>query len=202
MKLLFATTNQAKANYYQNLLAKLEVAVLTLGDLKIGEVAIEENGLTPEENARLKVKQYWTMAKIPTMAVDYGLYIDKFLSDNQPGMQVRRVKEKRLSDEEMLDYYRSELDKVGGESEGRWITGMAMAVGEEKIFSRSFETLTYFVSQVCAERDEGEPLNSIQLVKELGKYKAQLTNDEKSALVKSQTEEIINFIGECLEKDE
>ncbi len=198
MKLLFATSNKSKATYYQDMLSGMQIDVLSLGDLNVSEIEIEESGLTPEANARLKVGQYWNLVKMPLMAVDYGLYIDNFSQEKQPGMQVRRVGGKRLNDQEMLDYYCGELKKVGGESEGRWTTGMAIMLGKDKIFSSSFDTPTFFVDKICLEKNEGEPLNSIQYVRELGKHKAQLSNEEKSKLVVRQNIEIKKFIEDCL----
>ena len=46
----------------------------------------------------------------------------KFPEEKQPGVLVRRIYgiDRDATDEEVLDYYARELDKVGGESSGIW----------------------------------------------------------------------------------
>ncbi len=198
--LIMATTNKTKAEYYQSLLAKNWWRVLTLAEVGLREKEVEEKGKTPEENALLKVQGYWQEVKKPIMAVDYGLYIDKFSQEKQPGREVRRVDGQRLSDEEMLTYYVMELEKVGGESEGSWVTGVAAVNARGEFYSCSLESRTYFISSVSTVRNEGEPLNSIQWVRELKKYKSEMTYDEKAKLVTKQSQKLIDFICRVIEK--
>ena len=74
-------------------------------------INVIEDGKTPEENAIKKAKQYYDVAKIPTIAEDSGLYIDKFSEEEQPGLFVKRVNGvEGLSDEEILNYYINKLN--------------------------------------------------------------------------------------------
>lgn len=200
MKILFGTTNPSKLNWYNDLFKEFGLEIIGLNDAEINEIEIAETGATPAENALIKAKEYFNLAKMPTLAIDYGLYIEKFSKDKQPGMQVRRVGGKRLSDQEMTEYYKNELNKIGGESNGQWITGMALVFGKNQIYSRSFVTDTFFISKECTIKTKGEPLNSLQYVKELKKYKSEMTNEEKAKLVLKQNEKIKEFINECVEK--
>lgn len=200
MKILFGTTNPSKLSWYNDLFKEFGLEIIGLNDAGIDEIEIAENGATPEENALIKAKEYYNLAKMPTLAIDYGLYIEKFSNDKQPGMQVRRVGGKRLSDQEMTEYYKNELNEIGGESSGQWITGMALIFGEDQVFSQSFASDTFFTSQECLIKTEGEPLNSLQYIKDLGKYKSEMTNTEKAKLVLKQNEKIKNFVNECVEK--
>ena len=91
MKLLFATGNQMKYEMMKERLKELqEIEVLIPKMLDIN-IDVVEDGLTPEENAIKKASQYYEAAKMPTIAEDSGLYIDKFSDDEQPGLFVKRV---------------------------------------------------------------------------------------------------------------
>ena len=83
-----------------------------------------EDGKTVVENARKKAKAYYDVTKIPTIAGDTALFIEKF--EEQPGLYVHRVNGKELTIEETLEYYVQELKKVGGTSEAYYYTGLVI----------------------------------------------------------------------------
>ena len=145
-KLLFGTTNLAKFERLRAIVTTLPMEILSLSDLNIN-LEIEENEQTLKENAVKKAKAYFRASKIPTFSIDSGLYVDKFPGNKQPGVFVRRINGKRASDEEMLNYYIDELNKVGGESKGRWVNSVALIISDNKIFTRNFIEETYFTSK-------------------------------------------------------
>ena len=104
MKVLFATTNPAKAKKYREQLAEDGIELITIKDLD-EEIDINENGKNALENAYIKAKTYYDKTKIPTIGMDDCLFIEGISEEEQPGTNVRRVNGKRLNDEEMIEYY-------------------------------------------------------------------------------------------------
>lgn len=118
MKLLFGTGNQAKLSAMKSRLEKTGIELIGLSDLRaegkrIPEVS--ENGRTPLENARLKALAYYEAFHIPVFSCDSGLYFDHVPDEVQPGVHVRNVNGKCLSDEEMVEYYASLVRQYGNE---------------------------------------------------------------------------------------
>ena len=54
------------------------------------------------ENARIKALAYYAALKRPVFTCDSGLYIDGLADSEQPGVHVRMVNGKRLTDDEMV----------------------------------------------------------------------------------------------------
>jgi len=144
-EILFATTNPHKRERFQAYYEPLGLKVLNLRDLKI-EVDVVEDGITPEENAVKKALGYYGEVKMPTFAIDYGLYIEKFPKEKQPGLFVRRIygDDREVTDEEMLDYYIGELMKVGGESPGKWTSSIALVLEPNDIRTENFSRRTVY----------------------------------------------------------
>ena len=74
---------------------------------------VNENGNTPLENAEIKARAYFETFHMPVFSCDSGLYFDELKDEEQPGIHVRRVNGKELSDEEMTEYYASLAKKYG-----------------------------------------------------------------------------------------
>ncbi|NLD42424.1 MAG: XTP/dITP diphosphatase [Chloroflexi bacterium] len=74
-RVLLATRNQGKRREYQNLLAGLNLALVTLDEAGI-DLEVEETGATFAENALLKARGYAHASGLPTLADDSGLEVD------------------------------------------------------------------------------------------------------------------------------
>ena len=113
IKLLYGTGNPAKLNAMKKRLSRVGITLVGLKDLggEIPEVA--EDGKTPLENARKKAVAYFEAFRIPVFSCDSGLYIDGVPENEQPGVHVRRVNGKVLSDEQMIVHYSSLAKKYG-----------------------------------------------------------------------------------------
>ena len=74
MKVLFATTNQAKILKYKEALEKKGIELLTLQDLDF-KLDIDENGKDALENAYIKAKAYYEVTGLPTIGMDNTLFI-------------------------------------------------------------------------------------------------------------------------------
>lgn len=108
MKLLYGTGNLAKLSAMRNRLEQLDIELIGLNDLRVegkNVPEVKEDGNTPLENARLKAMAYYEAFQIPVFSCDSGLYFDNVPNEVQPGVHVRNVNGKCLSDDEMIDYY-------------------------------------------------------------------------------------------------
>lgn len=113
MELLYATNNNSKISNMKRRLGNLPVEIVSPKDLNI-KLNIVENGTTAVENAIKKASAYYKATGIPTIAGDSGLYIENIPEEKQPGLFVRRVNGKELTDDEMIDYYTKLIDSIGG----------------------------------------------------------------------------------------
>ena len=111
MKILIATKNRAKIKKYSTILDELEIEWITINDLE-KDINVEENGNTPNENAVIKAKAYYEAFKMPVLADDSGLILDKLPQEKQPGVFVRRHNGRELSDEEIITLYSNEIETI------------------------------------------------------------------------------------------
>lgn len=194
-KILFATGNMAKVNrFLEGLLAK-DIQILTLKDIDVN-LNIEENGKDAIENALIKARAYYEKTKIPTLAMDDTLYLENVPTNKQPGMYVRRVGGKTLTDDEMISYYSSLAKEYGknGKLTARWIYGMALIKdGKEYTYTWSKNDF-YIVSTPSNIINPGYPLNTISINKKLNKYFTDMTAEDKLE-VKEDESDIIEFIS-------
>lgn len=136
MKLLYGTGNQAKLAAMRNRLRQIGIELVGLNDLKADGLDIPkvvENGNTPLENARLKAKGYYEAFHIPVFSCDSGLYFDNVPDEIQPGVHVRNVNGKRLSDDEMIDYY-SGLVKIYGNLVARYKNAICFVMDDTHMY--------------------------------------------------------------------
>lgn len=193
-KILFATGNPSKAKRFANSLEENGIELLTLNDMKL-DIEVEENGKDAIENALIKARAYYNKANMPIMAMDDNLFLEGVPSDKQPGMYVRRIGGKRLTDQEMLDYYINLVKTYGtnGKLNARWKYGIAIIKdGREYTYSWSKEGFD-LVDTPSVIVNPGYPLNSISVNKKLGKYFTDITEEEKK-LIKENESDVIDFI--------
>ena len=105
MKLLYGTGNPAKLSSMKKKLKKIEIELIGLKDLDCEIPDVPETGRTPLENARQKALAYYHAFHIPVFSCDSGLYFEGIPDDIQPGVHVRTIAGKCLTDEEMIAYY-------------------------------------------------------------------------------------------------
>ena len=123
IELFFATKNKDKIIKMKNRLKDLDIKVITPYDINVN-IEIEEKGNNVIENATLKAKAYFDKIKIPTIATDSSLYVEKF--EVQPGLFIKRINGVTLNDDELEEYYINELNKVGGSSRAFYVTGLVL----------------------------------------------------------------------------
>ena len=196
-KILFATTNKSKIERFKSKLEEYDIQLICLNDLDIS-IDVVENGNSPVENALIKARSYANEVDIPVIAMDDSLYLDGVDEDDQPGLYVRRIKGKRLNDEEMIEHYRKLVKKYGinGKITARWIYGMAFVYKDlSNTFSWNKKDF-YLVDKVSLNRNIDYPLNSISIQPQLNKYFSEMTNKEWEK-IKDDDDDVINFIVKC-----
>ena len=68
MKILYATTNQAKFSVMKRTVAPLDIQLIALNALDCLIPKVEECGSTPLENAQLKAKAYYQAFYMPVFS--------------------------------------------------------------------------------------------------------------------------------------
>lgn len=193
-EILFATGNKSKAKRFTKGLLANDIKVLTLEDVPIN-IEVEENGTTAIENALIKARDYAKETNLPVFAMDDTLYLENVPEDKQPGMYVRRVNGKRLTDEEMIEYYSNLAKEYGtnGLITGRWIYGMALiSNGHEYTYTWSKENF-YITSTPSKIINPGYPLNTISINIKLNKYFTDMTEEDK-LLVQEDESHVVDFL--------
>ena len=194
MKILFATTNQAKIKKYAEALAKKNIELITIKDLNL-QLEIDENGKDAIENAIIKAKAYYEATGITTIGMDNTLFIENLPEEKQPGTHVRRINGKELNDEEMIEYYIKLVHENGGKLTAKWVYGMAIYDGKEFKTHAWSKDHFYFIENPSNKRNPGYPLDSISIIPEFNKYLVELTGEERRNYKEQKsTDGVIEFI--------
>ena len=197
-QVLFATGNPTKAKRFSKGLQEKGIEVITLKDIDT-VFEVEENGKDAIENALIKARAYSKVVDIPVFAMDDNLYMENVPEDKQPGMFVRRINGKRLTDEESLEYYINLVKEYGtdGKITCRWVYGMAVINnGKESTYTWSKEDF-YMVDTKTDKINPGYPLNSISINKKLNKYFTDITEEDK-LLINEDESNVVEFIANSL----
>ena len=208
MKLLYATTNQAKLISMQRVTNSLNIEIIGLQDLQnlqefknIELPQIDESGKNPLENAIIKAKAYYKVLQIPLFSCDSGLYFENVDEKDQPGTHIRRVNGKTLTDEEALEYYAKLATSYGGKIKAKYKNAICLILDEKNIFSSMDSSLEiepfYLVDKPHSKVVEGFPLDSLSVDIKTEKYYNDL---EDNLAVDKSTIEIgfTNFFKQVL----
>lgn len=174
MKILYGTTNKAKLQAMRIALESFNIELIGLADIENELPNINENGETPLENAEIKARAYYEAFQIPVFSCDSGLYFDELEEEEQPGLHVRRINGKELTDDEMIDYYASLAGRHGSRITGRYRNAIYFILDDEHHYSSmdiSIATEPFIlVTKPHPKRVEGFPLDSLSVDIESGKY--------------------------------
>lgn len=174
MKILYGTTNKAKLQAMRTALESFDIELIGLGDIDSELPSIDENGKTPLENAEIKAKAYFEVFHIPVFSCDSGLYFDELQEEEQPGLHVRRINGKELTDDEMIQYYSSLAESHGGRITGRYRNAIYFILDENHHYSSmdmSIATEPFILgTEPHSKRVEGFPLDSLSIDIETGRY--------------------------------
>lgn len=181
-KILYGTGNLAKLEVMRSRLADLDLEIVGLKDMEGPTPEVPEDGATPLENARQKALAYYQAFKIPVFSCDSGLYFENVPESEQPGVHVRTVKGKYLSDEEMLVHYTG-LARKYGDLVARYRNAICLVVDEEHIYEGMEESMAsspFLITAAphSAVRHKGFPIDSISKDLKSGKYFYDMTREE------------------------
>lgn len=178
MQLLYATRNNSKIYNMKRRLKGLPIELVTPKDLNL-KLEVLEDGQSPKENALKKATAYFQHTQIPTIGADSGLYIDRVPKEKQPGLCVRRIQGKELNDEEMIAYYVSLMDSIGGKSRAHYLTGLAI-VNESGIYTTEIEEDAFIMTSLMDSKHShrGNPLDVLTIDPYLNKYYSAMSDDE------------------------
>lgn len=199
-KVLFATGNESKAKRFKDGLLRNGIEIITIKDID-EDIEVLEDGKDAIENALIKARSYAKVLDMPVFAMDDSLYIDNIPDDKQPGLYVRRVNGKRLSDEEMLTYYSNLAHEYGedGKLTCRWVYGIAVINnGVESTYTWSKDDF-YIVDKLSDKIDPGYPLNTISINKKLNKYFTDMTKEDYDT-VKEDESDVVEFLCKNLSR--
>lgn len=153
---------------------ELGMDVVGLKELGLPIPEVAETGTNPLENAKLKAEKYFETFSMPVFSCDSGLYFDELEKQEQPGIHVRRIKGKRLTDEEMITYYTDLARSHGGHLTGRYRNAIYFIWDLEHQFwgmDQSIETDPFLlVTKPHPKRNPGFPLDSVSVDPASGKY--------------------------------
>jgi 8-oxo-dGTP diphosphatase len=166
MDLIYATFNDSKLRSMVKMLNGLNINLIGLDSLDIKLEAPEENGNSPLLNAVGKAESYFKQLKRPLFSCDSGLFFDEVEEEDQPGVHIKRVNGRTLSDHEMLEYYGNLAGKYGGRLTAYYKNAICL-ITEEKVFRYDGEELNsekfYIVSKPHATFRKGFPLDSLSV---------------------------------------
>lgn len=198
MKILYGTTNKAKLQAMKTAVDNLDIQLIGLRDIESELPSINENGKTPLENAEIKARAYYEAFHMPVFSCDSGLYFDELTEEEQPGLHVRRINGKELTDDEMIQYYASLAKRHGGRITGRYRNAIYFILDEEHHYSSmdmSIATEPFILgTKPHAKRVEGFPLDSLSIDIATGKYYYDLDVKDVSTSVDEGVRKFFNSI--------
>lgn len=200
MKLLYATNNNSKIYNMQRRLKDLPIELITPEYLGI-KLDVEEDGITASSNALNKALAYYEVTELPTIAGDSALYIENIPEYLEPGLYVRRVNGKTLSDEEMIEYYTTLIDSIGGKTFGYYTTGLALVTNSGTNIIEIEEDKFILTSTISKSPHRGNPLDVMTIDPTLNKYYTEMTDEEFLMLNQTFDKECLEFIKNNLLKE-
>lgn len=182
IKLLFGTGNQAKLADMQHRLRDLNIEILGLRDMEEKAPDVPEDGNTLLENARQKALAYYDFYGMPVFSCDSGLYFEGLPENLQPGIHVRTVGGKYLTDEEMLAYYGGLAEKYG-DLRARYRNAICLVTDREHVYETMDDTLAsevFLITSVpySGVRHKGFPLDSLSVSIGTGKYFYEMDDEQ------------------------
>jgi hypothetical protein len=177
--LIYGTRNPSKITQVQQALKHIDITISGLGDV---DTYVEEDGKTPEENARKKSLAYAQATGNDVLSMDTGLYFEGVDDHLQPGLHVRRIPGNPSAlDKEMIEYYADLIKKHGGQLYGFWEFSFALSSPDGS--TKSFTARTkprLFIDTPHPTILPGYPLSSLQ-VNENKEYFLDKQQDEREA---------------------
>lgn len=181
MQIVYGTGNPAKLAAMQRRLVGMDLEIIGLKDVGKEIPAVPETGKSPLENARQKALAYYAAFQMPVFSCDSGLYFENVPQELQPGVHVRTVNGKYLTDEEMLAYYGGLAEKYG-DLVAQYRNAICLVMDADHIYEAMEESMASEKFLITAKshqiRKPGFPLDSLSIDRKTGKYYYDLEEDE------------------------
>lgn len=194
-KIIFATGNQGKIREIKQIMADMDVEILSMKEAGIF-MEIEENGTTFEENALIKARTIAKEAGVLVLADDSGLEIDYL--DKAPGVLSARY----LGEDTSYDVKNTHIlgllkDVKGKDRSARFVCSIAAVFPD----GREFTTYATIEGEIAhkIEGENGFGYDPIFFVPEFGKTTAQLSSEEKNKI--SHRGKALTMMKEILNKE-
>ncbi len=206
MKFLYGTSNSAKLSAMkkrlESLSCKYGIELIGLKDLNIKIPPVPENGNTPLENAHQKAVTYYKAFHIPVFSCDSGLYFDNVLEQDQPGVHVRTVNGKSLTDEEMIAHY-SGLAQKYKYLTAQYKNAICFVYDDTHLYeamepSMESEKFAVATKPHSTIREKGFPIDSLSVDIKTGKYYYDLSEQELDQM--AVEDGFLRFFEHVLEK--
>ena len=173
--LLFGTGNPSKLNTMRESLEGLDIELSSLRDMEKSPPEVDESGSSPLENARIKALTYYRFYGVPVFSLDSGLFFENVPEELQPGVHVRNVAGKHLSDNEMIAYYSALAREYGGRLTARYKNALCLVVSENEVYQSMDESLwgkAFYLTDTPHKRmhQEGFPLDRLSVDIASGEY--------------------------------
>lgn len=185
MKVLYGTGNPAKLDAMRRRLEDLPIDIIGLKDINGPIPNVVEDGKIPLDNARIKATAYYDAFQMPVFSCDSGLYFDDVDECDQPGVHVRTIDGKYLSDEEMIIHYTSLAQKYK-KLVAHYKNAICLVMDKEHIYEamdESMESERFIISdRQHSDCKKGFPLDSISIDIKSGKYYYDLPSQELDIL--------------------
>jgi len=200
-KIVIATKNPAKKKRYAPLLAKYAKYVLDLTSFKI-DSSPSEDGVTAEENARIKALFYARKTKTPAFSIDEALLVDFLPESLQPGVFVRRINGKDgTSDETLLEYWKEIISKVDkAKRTGHWHIAYCIAYPTGISKTVAVDTPIMFFFPPSKTIIPGWPMSSLQGPIKFKKPHSELSEEEREDHDKEANTKIESILKNMFEQ--
>ena len=196
MRIVFATGNMDKMREVRQILAGLDMEILSMSEAGI-DVDIEEDGTTFLENALIKAR---AVAKfVPediVLADDSGLEIDYL--GGEPGIYSARYLGKDTS------YHVKNMnfvERLEGVPDEQRTARFVCAIGAVLPGGKELGTMGYYEGRIGYEEkgENGFGYDPVFYLPDLGKYSAELSDEEKNA--RSHRGAALRSMKELLDKE-
>lgn len=172
--LLYGTDNPAKLGTMSRRLDGMGIKLISLEDMTEKPPEVDECGKSPLENARLKALAYYKHYGVPVFSCDSGLYFEGVAEELQPGTHIRRISGKRLTDDEMTEYYCSLAKNNSGRITAQYLNAICLVLSENEIFEHMGVDISsesfILTDKPHSKKVDGYPLDRISINSRTGKY--------------------------------
>ena len=198
-KLVVATKNPAKTDYYRSILDEIADEVLSLNDFGSIEKP-NESGSTAEENAEIKARYYAMKTGLPVFSEDEALEVDFLPESEQPGTHVRRINgHDEVDDDQLLKHWEEIISKVPeGKRTGRWHIAYSISLPDGQTHTVALDHSLVFFSPSSKIRVPGWPMSSLEGPVLFNKPHSELTEEERNTTKIKTAEELHNILRKLI----